>query len=387
MNSKPPLINTNKEDMVRDIDSFLGTSQNDYKYPFRIKKVATRVFDDVYLYPTEPDYAELSFLDSQQGENHKPLQFVFNSYRMFLQDFGYENRWAEIWENGSIFSGIKYKSGRPDATILLDGAESADNYTGSQDAGTPVTDNVFFSQGTASVRVPVILNTGNATVSWTLPVASALTNYRRKYFFIDVFLPSIPDDITLTINISPTDFLSQTVTTQFSGKGFEAGTWNTLAIDLNTANQTGVLGSSFVSASISINGVITGDYYIDASWLRAWELLDKWYYSNNACLRNDGVYQQGFYDLVTDTYEEDTSLIGPNEWSYVVMYGAMMISYVNKGEYEALAEIKRLFAGAEESLKNRYPSNQTVVTDRMWDFHNPATPPLTGYEPTGYVLR
>jgi hypothetical protein len=97
------------------------------------------------------------------------------------------------------------------------------------------------------------------------------------------------------------------------------------------------------------------------------------------------VYQQTFYDLTTDTFEEDSRLVGTNEWSYVVQFGAMLITYADQGE--DTGEIAGLFAKAQQSLKERYPSNREYVTDNAWDFHHPSQPPLTGYSMDGYVLR
>lgn len=375
-----------RESFVRDIDTFLATEQNAYKYPFRLRKTTVRVFDGVFFYPTESDYDELAFLDDQQGEDYQRPEFIFNSMKQFLEDQDYQNRWAEIWNNGVVYTGIKYKSDEATSSQLVDAANDASNYTGTGDAGTPVDDTVFFLEGESSIRVPVVESTDVATVSWTFDQAIADTNYRQKYFFVDVYLNSVPTSIDVRFGTDSSNYVETTVTTQFSGQAFEANNWNRIAIDLNTATETGVIdSSSFNYAAIDINGVTTGNYYIDASYLRRWELLDKWYYSKNACLTNAGTYQEGFYDLTTDTYSEDTQLVGTNEWSYVVQYGAMLITYADQGA--DTGEIAGLFAKAQQTLKERYPSNREYVTDTMWDFHHPSQPPLTGYAQSGYVLK
>ena len=368
----------NFEDIVRDIDTFLGTEQISYQYPFTRKREYIRVFEDVYSYAGPDDFGRLSFLDNQEKEYSDRARFIFNSFSELLQDKDHRNRWAEVWEDGVPKIGINYKGGSKHlSNTRYNGATLATDYTSTGDAGTPVADNVIKYQGEPSIRVPITNATDAAAISFVPTASFSDTNYQTRYFFVPVQLGGVPTSITIKIGADSSNYLSSTVTAQFDGSALVADEVNVLAIDLNTASVTGTFdGSTINYAEISFVAAPTGNYFLFPQYLRQWDQLEMWYSGNRKCVTADGTEQQGFYDLSTDTYSTETQLIGPDEWSYVVQFGAMLHGLGDLNDDDLLASIQGMFNKAQAALKDRFPQVVAMQTDSYWNFHHPAQPPI-----------
>lgn len=368
----------NFEDIVRDIDAFLGTEEISFQFPFTRRKTMMRVFEDIYSYPAPSDFNRLSFLDNQEEEYSDRARFIFNSFDSFLEDKDYRNRWAEIWEDGVPKIGVNYKTGSGRLSVqLFSNAKDASDYTATGDAGTPVADTVIEYRGQTSIRVPITNATNAAAISFTPEATFADSNYKRKYFFIPVQLGGVPTSITLKVGTDASNYLSATVNSQFDGTPFAADEVNIVAIDLNLASVTGTLNSaSFNYGEISFVDAPTGNYFIFPQHLREWDQLEMWYSSNQRCTTAAGVDQQGFYDLTSDTYSTDTALIGPDEWAYVVQFGGMLMSLADMNDDALMKDIQASFNKAEAALMNRFPQKVALQTDTYWNFHNPNQSPI-----------
>jgi hypothetical protein len=368
-----------EENKVRFIDQVLKTESIDYKFPFRRKKVSLRVFDGVYEYPMESDYDGLSFLDNDEEVYQDRARFIYRSFNEFLEDKDYRNDFAEIHENGSVYLGCRYQL-KNAGSRLLNNAEVVGNWSVSGDATTVEYDNVFRKEGNGSMKVSVVASTDQVIIETALTSFSD-TNYNRKYHFVLIYLPSVPTSVVLGLGNDDTAYFYQTMTTQFAGQAFQANAWNLIAYDLNEANEIGTVSTSaFDYQRIVINGVSTGYYYIDSSYVREWELLDLWYHSKNLVMLEDGSYQELFYNYTTEEYFATSYLIGPREWANFINLHAMILGAIDKNDNFLKQDLMTLMyggvlrgknvVGMEEKLKNRYKSISPIITNSNWNFRN-----------------
>jgi len=360
--------NAGEQEKVRAIDLALQVERANYKLPFRRHKTTVRVFDGIVEYPLPSDYDELSYLDNDKKEYGDRARFKFQSYNEFFEDKDYRNDWAEIHQSGSVRLGCRYKDENA-ATRLVEGANALGSFTTSDDASGEVLDQVTYKEGSGSIRFTNTSNTGATTLENTF-TAFADTLYKKKYYFVDVYLDAVPTSITLKYGPDDSNYLYATVTEQFSGQAFEADAWNTIAIDLNTASTQGTVnGSSFGYESLILTGAASGTYYRDASYVRSWVLLDLWYYTKYMVQESDETLQEFFLDA-SEQYSTDTNLVGPPEWSSFIMFSAGIYVLSNRQDRAALADFNSFRTNAENKLKDRHKSVTPQITNSYWRFQN-----------------
>ena len=366
------------QDLVRDLDEAIRTLRRMTRFPW-VKQTSTiKVFDDVLEYPVASDHDELAFLDNPKNEGSfadRP-RFRFTSHKEFLENINYRNDLAEIWEDGTLFLGIRYDSAGNGST-LLDSAEEEDNYAVANDADSATEDSVTFKKGNKSIKVAITNSADVATVTITYPTAKSDSNYKKKYHFKLIYLDAVPTSIEMRLQTDGSNYLATTVTTQFSGKAFQADAWNLIAQDLNTATPTGTLDSdNIASEQFILNGAATGTYFFDESHLREWSLLDYHYYSvNNVALIGSSVANQEFFMNASEVYSSDSNLVGEKEWVDVVMYDALETTLTDKENRFVLDEIKEKRDTAWDDLVAKYPSLEPVMVTNRYRFQ---TDYLTG---------
>ena len=372
------LSNAEEQYLVRDLDEALRTLRRKLSPPWTLKKSTLKVFNDVLIYPIASDHAELAYLDSQKNESSysNRARFKFTSLKEFYENPDYRNDLAEIWDANTKYLGVRYNPQGATGQII-ESAEDATGWTGSGDAGTPVKNTVVFKKGNASIKIPITNSAGTATVEVDITSFSD-TEYKRKYFFVWVYLNSAPTSISLRLGNDSSNYLGATVTTQFSGQSFKADDWNLLAFDLNEATETGTFDETIIDyQAIIFTGAATGTYYIDESNLRAWELLDYWYYSTfNVQTVSASVPDQDFFFNSSEIYSTDTKLIGDNEWVDVIMYDAMLISLTDQENEKVKEEITRRRQIAWGDLIGKYPSLEPVLITRYRRFEQDHTSPV-----------
>jgi len=366
-----PIFSMSEPRKVNAIDQSLRELRRKYQPAWTLKKTTLRVQKGVLLYPVNSNHGRLAFLSSSKdGDFVDQPRFVFTSYKDFVEDSSYRNDLAEVWENGARMLAVRNITDTNMTSVKLTEAETASEYAGSDDAGTPALDNVLFKTGNGSIRVPVTNSAGVATIVHTLASSATDTNYKRKYYQIWVYLPSAPTSIELRLRVDASNYLSKTVTTQHAGQEFVAGDWNLLSMDLNTATETGDVSSGvFASEVVILNGAVTGNYHLDSSYLRGWTLLDYRFYSKNNVQNSSGVEKELF---TTDeaSYDPTDLLIGPDIWSDVVLHKAARFLLADQKEESIKNEVAGYFEEAEQELYNQYPDltpRQTTETYRFQD--------------------
>lgn len=369
---------------VRFLDQVIKNDSSGFKLPFRIKRATLRVFDGVKYYAFPEDYDELSYVDNDEKDYANRARFRFNSYNEFEEDKDYRNDLAEVYDNGAVVLGCRYKTKHASSQIL-DDAENVTPYTVSGDATAAALDRVFFKEGNASIRVTVVSSTGTATIENTF---SAFTDalYQRKYVFRLIYLSSAPTSIALRFGNSSAAYLYKAnITTQFDGRPFQANAWNLVAFDLNTASTIGAFSSTGLAyEAIILTGAASGLYYVDSSYLRNWELLDNFnYFSKYTVIDSSGNQAETFIDPTTEDYDITDSLIGPREWANFMMFRAMMLALGDKTDNELYVKLAGVEGKggwareAEDKVKARYPQVKYAVTNSNWRFRNNL---MSGYE-------
>ena len=264
--------------LVRDLDEALRRRRRKHLFPWTLQKGSLRVFDEVFEYPTASDHDEIAYLDRAKKVNYSnSARFRYTSLQQFYEDADNRNQLAEIWDAGTKFIGVKYKD-ITRGSKLLNNAEDADDFSVSDDATAVAKDTVVKKLNNASMKITIVSNSGTATIKNTFTAFSD-SNYKRKYHFKWIYLDSAPTSLKLRLQTDDTNYLeSASITTQFSGQSFKADQWNLVAMDLNTATETGTFDStSIASEKIILTGAGSGTYYIDQSHLRGWEDMDYWY--------------------------------------------------------------------------------------------------------------
>lgn len=353
--------------LVRDLDESIRNLRKETEFPWMLQKGSLRVFEGVLEYPVAVDHDEIAYIDTDKdpGIYGARARFRFTSLQQFYENPDYRNDLAEIWDGNTRYLGVRYNQDVDSVAggQLIDSAESVADVTTAGDAGTPVLDTVNFITGNASIRVPITLSGGTATVR-TAFTGFADTNYRRKYFFISVYLSAVPTSIRLQLETDSSNYLYSVVTTQFSGQALKAGAWNLVAFDLNTASEQGTFDEdSIASQAIVLNGAATGSYNIDASYLRQWTLLDYWYYSKYyVALVGSTVGNQEYFMNDSEIYSTDSSLVGDSEWADVVMYDALVTAIADKENVKVMETIMARRNSAWEMLTMKYPDMAPTIT-------------------------
>ena len=353
---------------VQDLDSAIKYYRREFQFPQTLQKGSLRVFADQLEYPVPTDFDEFAFLNNKEKNWVRKPRPRFTSLAEFYEDPNYQNDAAEIWDGNDRFLALRYRLNRG-SSQLISSAEDASLYTGSGDAGTPVIDNVFFDDGAGSIRYPVTLSSNTATFSFSFTSISD-SLYKQKYAFYKVYFPTVPTSVVLRYGNDSSNYLSATVTTQFSGQSFKAGQWNILAFDLNTATTTGTITTTaFDYGAIIPTGVTTGNYYVDASYLKSWELLTFWYYSKfTVALTGSTPANQEYFINSSGVYATDSSFVGDSEWTEVIKYKALMFTLADRKDKELKADITADLERAERTLFRLYPSMRPSITTSKYNF-------------------
>lgn len=356
--------------LVRDLDGSIRKLRRKIQFPWTLQKGSLRVFDEVLEYPVPADYDELAYLDTQKSQSFYPARarFKFTSLQQFFENPDFRNDIAEIRDANDVFLGVRYRP-RTTASQLLNNAETESEFSVSGDATSVTKDTVVFKEGNASMRIAITLSASTATVKNTF---SSFTdaNYKQKFHFKLVYLDGVPTSISLRFQVSDSVYIETTgITTQFSGQPFKADSFNLVAHDLNLATEVGSISTSSLWASekIILIGAATGTYYVDASHLRQWELLDFWFYSRfNIILVGGTTADQEYIMNASEVFSSDSKLIGDSEWIDVVMYDALEKSFADEKDSETLKEIKGLGGDAMSDLMENYPSMKPLITTQRY---------------------
>lgn len=370
MNVDPIIEQIEEQYKVRNLDEAIREMRRDFQFPWSLRKTSLRVFKDVLVYPTASDHDELAFYDNDLQEwSAKPDTRYTSQEEFFMDPNGsLRNDAAEIWEGGDKFLGVRY-DGEGMTSQVLNTMEDVTDITTSGDAGTAVKDIVIYTEGNASIRVPITSSSGTATIEIAVDSFSD-SEYQKKYPFFQVLFDSVPTSVELRLgNDSSNYFYSSGITTQFSGAAVTADVWNQLAFDLSTATEQGSVDTTaFDYAAIVLTGAASGTYYFDTVHLRGWEMLDYWYYGNNL-VRTSGASapDQEYFLNSSETYSTDSEIIGDEEWVDVIMYKAMVTASGNK-ETPKIDLYRQKAAMAEQDLFKKYPSLVPSPTTSYYNF-------------------
>lgn len=366
---------------VRAIDEALRALKRDTEFPWAIKQSTLKVFDNVLTYPVASDHDELAYMDTEKGDSYSSrARFTYTSLKQFFEDNQSDrNQLAEIWDGGTKYLGVRYKR-IENGSQELSNAEVASYYTASGDADSVALDEVNFKEGNGSIKVVVTNNTGTATVKDTF-TAFTDSDYKRKYHFKWVYLDSVPTSISLRLHIDASNYIETTgITTQFSGQALKADSWNLIAHDLNNATETGTIAttSSWAYEEIDLVGASTGVYYLDTSYLRAWENFDYWYYSkNNVISSGSSVADKPYFFTAAGAYDIGDAMVGDNEWVGVILYEAMEYLLGDIDNVRLFSLIQRKKTEAWENFYSKYPNITPTITTKRYRFdNNPQTSSL-----------
>lgn len=372
MNAYTPIRNMDEVLKVNALDQAIRMFRMNNQPPWTQKKTTLRVFQNVPLYPTASDHAHLAMLDDPLGQDNdfgQHPRYVFTSLRDFLETPTGRNLVAEVWQNGTKMIGVRNYTSVDLTEQLLDSASDASDYATSGDAGTPVVDNVIFLTGSTSIRVPITYSTGTAVVTDTFANSTTSTNYKRNYFFVNIFLSTTtaPSAIAIRLYQDASNYLdSPSITTQFAGQPLIANDWNTIAFDLNTATATGTVTGTFTSVRYTFTETASGNYYFDQSFLRGWILQDYWYYSRNNVL--DGSTYQQFFSADSATYDLASQMLGETVFHDAIMYEACTYLLSDQKESKIQDDVSRLRNSAWERFFSFYPDNTPQITTNTYRF-------------------
>lgn len=362
--------NTDETYLVYDLDEALRNLQREHNCPWSLKKSTVKVFSEVLEYPVASDHNALAILEGQE-ENYddKPKPY-YTSIQEFYEDPNNQSQIAEIWDQGTNYLGIRNKN-LEGLNQIIDDCELDSGYTISGDITAKDIDTVIYKTGNGSLRLTVVSNTGSAVLEKSF---TAFTDslYRRKYKFFRCYLSSVLTSITLRVGADSSNYLTKTVTTQFSGQAFKAGDWNWLAIDLNSPDSTvGTVSTStsFDYYAFILTGASSGFYYLDEVSLKEWSLMDYWYYSSyNIATIGQTVANQNYFRNSSEIYSTDSMLVGPSEFADVVMYDALLSSVADVENSKLYPIILTKRDAAWSALLSSYPDMEPVIITHTWRF-------------------
>jgi len=370
MNVWTPIYGMSDVRKVNALDQAIREFRREYQPNWTLNKTTLRIFNNVLLYPTNSNHGRLALLSSAKdgvGFSEQP-RYVNTSYKDFLENAEDRNQMAEVWENASKMLAIRNRTDAAMTDTKLNGGETLSEWAASGDAGTPVLDNVIFKTGNGSIRVPITNSTGSTTFTLTYTTSIADTNYKRKYFFRWIYLDAAPTSITLRVRTDASNYLSSTVTAQHAGQTFVADDWNLLAIDLNTATETGTFAGTIASEVIILTGAPTGTYYLDASYLKGWILQEYRYYSKNNVL--DGSTYQELFAPDSSTYSLTSYLLGDDIWNDVIQFEACGLLLADQKEQSIKDDLEAHRQRAWRALINEYPDFAPRIITQSYRFQD-----------------
>lgn len=347
---------------VRDLDEAIRTLRREFQTPWSLKKSTLRVFDDVLTYPVADDHDQLAYLDNQLDSNNlydTKARFFFTSLQQFYENPDYRNDLAEIWDGGTKYLGVRYKTLNAGSQRLS--GKTLANYAASGDASGLALDGVIFKEDNQSIS---FVNTPSTNVATVVDSFTSFSDseYKRKYYFRWIYLTALPTSITLKFGNDSSDYLYKILTTQFSGQGFKVNDWNLLGMDLNTATPVGTItNTAFDWESVSLNSAPIGNYYIDNSYLRDWTLMDYWYYSTYYCMSSVASVADQEYFFNGASYALDTSLIGDINYIDVVLYDAILTGLADSEDKGVIELINSKRKQAWVKLEENYPSMKPII--------------------------
>jgi len=366
------IVGEEEQFKVRDLDSAIRKLRRRTVMAWMIQKSTLRVFKDVLEYPLASDHDELAFLDNSNKEKFasKP-RFRFTTMKEFYEDPDYRNDLAEIWDNNERVLGVRYNPNNV-SSVRLNNAETVGDWTLSGDAGTKALDSVIFKEGNGSIKVPITLSASTATVKNDLTSDQTDANYKQKYHFKWVYLDAVPTSISLRYHVSASVYLETTgITTQFAGQSLKADQWNLVAHDLNAATATGSLGATptFTYEEIDLIGAATGTYFVDASYVRQWELLDYYYYSKFMIATvGETTGDQEYFFNSSGVYSTDSQLVGDSEWADAIMFEALLETAINTENGILINQFKGDRDNAMKELGLKYPNLVPIAVTKKWRF-------------------
>lgn len=369
MNRWQSVSATEEQYLVRDLDEAIRAVKRENKLPWTIKKSTLRVFSNVLEYPVASDHDDLISIETDGRTYENKLRAYYTSLTEFYEDTLNRNMLAEIWDQGTRYLGVKVQDLNETTEQKLDSADDSTEYSYSGDITAIANETVFSKEGETSIKITIVSAATTATIARTFDAFSD-TDYKKKYYFRWVYLPTAPTSLTLRYGTDSSNYVSATVTTQFSGQAFKAGDWNLVAMDLNTATATGTINTaSFTYEALVFTGAASGTYYLDASYLREWALLEYWYYSTYNCMTTSAsVPDQEYFYNSSEAYATDTYLVGDTEWADVIMYDALVTSITDRENSKIYPVILDKRKAAWEALMRKYPAMDQFITTHRWRF-------------------
>ena len=373
MNRYQVAATTEEQYKVRDIDEALRTLRRTVLPPWAIKQTTIALFKDVLVYPVAGDHEQLAFIDRQLEDgtsraNRPSARFVYTSLKEFYEDDNFRNKLCEIWDGGDKFIGARYKD--LDSQSAKVSTNDPDSWTASGDASSPTEETVNTIDNENTVKITVTYSSGTATLVESAPNTSN-SDYKEYYYFRWVYFPAtVPTSVQLRYGNDASNYLSKSVTTQYSGRGFKAGAWNLLAFDLDTATLIGTITSTaFDYSTIIATVTASGTYYIGPAYLRRWHKLDYWYYSRyNVKTSSSSQLDREYFINSSDVYSTSDSLVGEDAWIDVITFDALLTTLGDQRDSGVINMIAEKRRQAWEQFIEKYPDLQPVITTRRQQF-------------------
>lgn len=373
--SSRDISNLETGDKVRAIDAAIREIRQGTNFPWNLVKGTLRIFSDIYEYPITADHDEIAYLDKQNLSKYEDTARMYNtSLQQFYENVSANrNLLADIWKDGTRMIGVRENTmGLGSAT--LDSSDDSSKYTLTGDASTPTEDEVNTKIGSSSIKFVITNATGIANIYNTVAVSSDV-DYQKKYHFRYIYLDAVPTSIEMRLEKDGSNYLSKTLTAQFSGEAFKADDWNLIGYDLNEATETGTFdGTSIAGERLIITGGSTGTYYLSQSSLKTWKLLDKWYYSKYNVITSDATTpdKEFFIGTSESTADIDTSdkLLGDAKWFDLVSWTAAERLIADINNPTVFSFIMRKKTEAMKKFNAKYPSMTPLITTKRRNFNN-----------------
>lgn len=359
-------------------------SELDLKETQREVQITPQLFDDVYAYSCPEDFK--TAIDLLPSGGRKPGfeyedDFRNTSQREFSQRASFEApMMSEKWVNGTRFLLLR-KYPRLGRVLKLDSLDATTGWSAGGDAGSLVSNNLNFLEGSASLQVSLVHATGTGYIEKTTLASSDLTDYRLLgAHFYKVYIPSGFSSRFTSFFLrhgtdTTTNYWEKSVTAAHDGTAFKDG-YNILRFDWSSASETGTVDETAMN-SVRLGAVFTAGSDIpgvlfDDLTLQLGSMYDLNYYSNFLFRSALGVWKE------KPTSDEDIVNLSPDAYFIFKDICAMLaMSEISsmKEDYEKIQ--KRLgyptterdsFKGSLGGYRRKYPSQQIPKTTITRDY-------------------
>jgi hypothetical protein len=266
-------------------------SDIDFYETKRIQSITNEIYAGVYDYSLPTDLKGNKIIDIRPQTERQQTDFPQQNYTVEFDRYK-EKDTFNIRDN-SGFRNLRYSKNVGYSTVLhnSDSLDNNGNWVADDDATNINLDTLNYVTSGASIRFDVDGSTTTASIVNDGLGKIDLTDYKNiGAFFVNVYMPSVITNITLTWGNDASNYYTKTVT-QPQYNAFVVG-WNLIRFDWRGATSVGTPDTdiTYLKLSIEYDGLVNTDYRVSKIICSVGKIYEIEYYSKFMFRNNAGLW-------------------------------------------------------------------------------------------------